>query len=868
MITANIVRRLQFSLLLSITLCPAAAAGDTWSTPFHGIKYLHRTTSNPTWNIHVAVVNLSVPGVSLTATASKDRRTTVSSFAKREGVQLAVNASYFSYENYNTIGPSVGEGKAWPGIKDEKRSGQLAFGDGKTIIIEPAEIVKAETWMRGMVSGHPLLVRDGQPVKQKEQQALERHPRTAVGLSKDRRTLFLLVVDGRQRSSIGMTAAEEAKTLKGLGAWTALNLDGGGSSAMYIKGRGVVNSPSDGNERVVANHLGVFVGKAPQAKPADKDAAAKAAAKKAAAEKAAAARKTAAEKAAADKAAKDKKSDGGGSGGAGHKTDQGSFSRFFDKAAKSISDGIDVLAEAASKAWKKTVNYGKDVFKDLKSLAGDAADSFRDLVKSAKKASGKALEERTADGLLYSYANGYHVVVADLDSANVEVRVAAPRKDAADNMLSVARHAAQENAAVAINANYFGGAGPNPCGAARGRGVQYPGIYGSPANCVATMGWARGRGGVFDSAGHEKDANFMPQFTELATGGGYLLKDGRPRDWNHGKLAEHNACTAIGLSADRRKFIFVVTDSDVCTGKGLQQVLAAKGASDAIHLSGAGASKMWIKGRGYINDGGEDRLSPVAIVARAGGVRFVADSVTDLKGAVARATAGLMAAGAGSGGAQSPGSSAGAGGPVTTMPGPGNGGAGREAAGDPVPRSFGAAAESVSDGIQSAGEGAAKALEKGKAHVNDGRGAIKPPAGIAAEAGAGADQKCNADCGKAKCVRPAHPLVAQCVGHACRAGLGAAWTCDATLSQLVRCANGKVVTLTCAVSCKPDLKGGGGCMKCPSSKSLYCGGVAISGEKGTLYRCKDGFMTKVRSCPMGCVRMPAGVSDHCRAPQE
>ena len=36
-----------------------------------------------------------------------------------------------------------------------------------------------------------------------------------------------------------------------------MNLDGGGSSAMYVRGRGVVNDPSDGSQRVVANHLGV-----------------------------------------------------------------------------------------------------------------------------------------------------------------------------------------------------------------------------------------------------------------------------------------------------------------------------------------------------------------------------------------------------------------------------------------------------------------------------------------------------------------------------------------------------------------------------------------------------------------------------------
>lgn len=246
----------------------APAAGDTWLMPFQGVSYLHRKTKNPKWDIHVAVIDLSASGVRLAATAPKERRTTVSAFAKREGVQVAVNAGFFSFETYDTVGPAVGEGKPWPGIKDEALSGQLVFGEGNAEIIEPKEIIKPESWMHGMVSGHPLLVWDGKPVEQSKKSSLaqSRHPRTAVGLSRDRKKLFLMVVDGRQDCSVGMTAAEEAKVLRGLGAWYALNLDGGGSSAMYIKGRGIVNHPSDGKERVVANHLGVFAVKAPAAK--------------------------------------------------------------------------------------------------------------------------------------------------------------------------------------------------------------------------------------------------------------------------------------------------------------------------------------------------------------------------------------------------------------------------------------------------------------------------------------------------------------------------------------------------------------------------------------------------------------------------
>lgn len=115
---------------------------------------------------------------------------------------------------------------------------------------------------RVAISGNRILVQDGLMQKLDDQ---ELHPRTAVGVDSDTGEVLLLVIDGRQKFSRGATMAELARLMVDLGADEALNLDGGGSSTMVAEkpttnnGRQirVVNSPSDGHPRAVANALQV-----------------------------------------------------------------------------------------------------------------------------------------------------------------------------------------------------------------------------------------------------------------------------------------------------------------------------------------------------------------------------------------------------------------------------------------------------------------------------------------------------------------------------------------------------------------------------------------------------------------------------------
>ncbi len=90
-----------------------------------------------------------------------------------------------------------------------------------------------------------------------------RAARTAIGTSKDGKTLIIAAVDGKSSSSIGMTQSELASYMHELGCANALNLDGGGSTTLVSREQGttglsVQNRPSDGSQRGVGASLGIF----------------------------------------------------------------------------------------------------------------------------------------------------------------------------------------------------------------------------------------------------------------------------------------------------------------------------------------------------------------------------------------------------------------------------------------------------------------------------------------------------------------------------------------------------------------------------------------------------------------------------------
>lgn len=113
------------------------------------------------------------------------------------------------------------------------------------------------------IGGGPWLVQNGMPSLDwqfegfKENEfVMKRHPRTAIGVSTTGE-LIIMTVDGRQKYSVGMSLYELADEMIQKGAVQAINLDGGGSTQMVIRGL-YVNGPCESSPRLIANALGIF----------------------------------------------------------------------------------------------------------------------------------------------------------------------------------------------------------------------------------------------------------------------------------------------------------------------------------------------------------------------------------------------------------------------------------------------------------------------------------------------------------------------------------------------------------------------------------------------------------------------------------
>lgn len=227
--------------------------------------------------IHSVTIDLNAAGIGVFVTPGDPqsefplRAQTTSQFLKEYHLQLAVNGDGFLYEGGNdlvhdspepsdpadVIGFAASKGKVY----------SRAMGDQPTLYFtrgNKARFNKPFDKVYNAISGDSMLVENGSSVALA---GSELHPRTAVALDKSNRRLMLFVIDGRQPGfSEGISLAELAELIIEYGGYTAMNLDGGGSSTLVMADSNgspnVLNSPINlgipGRERPVANHLGFF----------------------------------------------------------------------------------------------------------------------------------------------------------------------------------------------------------------------------------------------------------------------------------------------------------------------------------------------------------------------------------------------------------------------------------------------------------------------------------------------------------------------------------------------------------------------------------------------------------------------------------
>ncbi|GAB4268968.1 MAG: hypothetical protein Kow0029_04710 [Candidatus Rifleibacteriota bacterium] len=179
-----------------------------------------------------------------------------STLTREDGIELVlVKGKIVGIHKRNALIPPDGVVVSAGGAKAEQLA-KLRLGQSVAI---DYSMQKPWNQIKHAVCGGPRLVSDGKIDINGTQEKFSssiihgRHPRTAVAITFDGDLLFV-VVDGRSKRSKGMKLRELASYLRKLGVRHAINLDGGGSSSMIVKGR-TVNRPSDGEERRISNGI-------------------------------------------------------------------------------------------------------------------------------------------------------------------------------------------------------------------------------------------------------------------------------------------------------------------------------------------------------------------------------------------------------------------------------------------------------------------------------------------------------------------------------------------------------------------------------------------------------------------------------------
>ena len=216
--------------------------------------------------VYVADVATDDPSALKTALAGdtygRNVTDAASVIAEDNNAVLAINGDFYGARNNGYV---IRNGVLY---RDTSSGSEdlVIWADGSFSIVKEDEITAQELLDQGAVqvlSFGPALVEDGQVTVTESDEvgkARASNPRTAIGIIEEGHYLFV-VSDGRTDESNGLTLKQLADLMESLGAQTAYNLDGGGSSTMVFQGQ-VVNNPTTGGSSIKERSVSdiVYVG--------------------------------------------------------------------------------------------------------------------------------------------------------------------------------------------------------------------------------------------------------------------------------------------------------------------------------------------------------------------------------------------------------------------------------------------------------------------------------------------------------------------------------------------------------------------------------------------------------------------------------
>lgn len=247
---------------------------------FKGVTYFRKIRLTPRRLVsHSLVVDLKAASFEFLVTPPL-RNTepflctmTTSKFLEKNMLHLAINADGFYFLDPATYPPATfcpddGEPIRLIGMAASRGKQYSPKAPGRPIFyINQKNVVsfdKPSGAIFNAITGDRYLVTKGKKVTSLESSSMD--PRTAIGANQNGRFLVMVVVDGREFSE-GATFPELADLLLSHSVYTGISLDGGGSSSMIVKGADgkpravnkLMNDNVPGQERPVANHIGVFI---------------------------------------------------------------------------------------------------------------------------------------------------------------------------------------------------------------------------------------------------------------------------------------------------------------------------------------------------------------------------------------------------------------------------------------------------------------------------------------------------------------------------------------------------------------------------------------------------------------------------------